>query len=173
MIDNEYKCCYNIFKNIQGAKGDGLSYRWFYANEGSGKFTETKSFKTAAYQAAMNASRSGRRVYCVVTDRYGNSVTTETVTLTMSLRLETQPVNGSAHRGEKATVTTKATGKGLTYQWYFANKGSEEFTLTTSFKTATYSLTMNDSRSGRQVYYVITDKYGNTVTTDIVTISMT
>jgi hypothetical protein len=31
----------------------------------------------------MESSRDGRRVYCVITDQYGNSVTTDTVTLKM------------------------------------------------------------------------------------------
>ena len=31
----------------------------------------------------MSASRSGRQVYCVVTDKYGNSVKSNVVTLRM------------------------------------------------------------------------------------------
>ena len=61
-------------------------------------------------------------------------------------------------------------GDGLTYKWYFKNKYASEFTYTSSFTGAMYSTTMRDSRDGRQIYCVITDKYGNSVKTDTVTL---
>ena len=122
----------------------------------------------------MNSSRAGRQVYCVVTDKYGNSVKSNVVTLGMTgvLTITTQPQSVTVASGATAKVTVKASGEGLTYKWYYKNKGDSTFTLTTAFKTNTYSVQMNASRAGRQIYCVITDQYGNTVQTVTVTLNM-
>ena len=45
-------------------------------------FMYTKTFAGNTYTIdAMTASRSGRQIYCVVTDAFGNSVTSDTVTI--------------------------------------------------------------------------------------------
>lgn len=89
-----------------------------------------------------------------------------------TVKITTQPESVVAAEGTVAKVSVKATGVGLTYTWYYRNKGQTSFTLTTSFKTNTYSVSMNASRDGREVYCIITDCYGNCVQTDIVTLSM-
>ena len=57
------------------------------------------------------------------------------------------------------------------YVDYFKNKGETKFTLTKTFKGTSYSMPMTNSRAGRQVYCVITDKYGNSVKTNTVTLN--
>jgi hypothetical protein len=152
------------------ATGEGLTYQWYFANPGAAGFTKSGS-KTATYSATLTAANSGRRMYCVITDAYGNTVTTNTVTMTASLSITTQPKNYVGAVGSTATATVKATGEGLTYQWYFANPGATSFTKSGS-KTATYSATLTASNSGRRMYCVIKDAYGNTVTTKTVTMSV-
>jgi hypothetical protein len=122
----------------------------------------------------MDTSRAGRQVYCVISDKYGNSVKTNTVTLNMAtaLKITSQPVNVTAAKGATATVKVGVSGDGLTYKWYFKNKGASAFSLTTSFTGNTYSVAMDPSRSGRQVYCVVSDKYGNSVKTNTVTLNM-
>lgn len=111
---------------------------------------------------------------CVVTDKYGNSVQSNTVTLNMSsgVKITTQPKNVTVAEGANARVTVVATGEGLTYKWYYKNAGTSKFYLTTSFTGDTYAAAMNSNRAGRQIYCVVTDKYGNSVTSDTVTLSM-
>jgi len=113
----------------------------------------------------------------VITDKYGNSVTTDTVTLRMEtgateLKITKQPEDVTVAEGETATVTVEVQGEGLTYKWYYKNPKGDVFFLTNSFTGDTYSVVMNTSRSGRQIYCVITDQYGNTVTTNTVTLKM-
>ena len=64
-----------------GTEGEELSHYWFFKHAGDTEFTKTSSFTENTYFVEMSASRAGRQVYCVVTDRYGNSVTTNTVTM--------------------------------------------------------------------------------------------
>ena len=74
--------------------------------------------------------------------------------------------------GATAAVTVKATGDGLKYEWYYKNKGATTFSKTTSFTGNTYSVAMDATRDGRQIYCVVKDKYGNAVKTNVVTLSM-
>ena len=156
------------------ASGEDLTYRWYYQNAGAAQFSLTNSFKGDTYSVAMNSDRDGRRIYCVITDRYGRSVQTDTVTLTMdkTLKLLEQPQSVTAAEGEQVKVTVKASGVGLTYQWYFKNANAANFSLTETFQGSTYAVTMNGKRADRQIYCVITDRYGSSVQTDTVTLSM-
>ena len=159
------------------AQGDGLTYQWYYKNPKGDVFFLTNSFTGDTYSVVMNTSRSGRQIYCVITDKYGNSVTTDTVTLRMEtgateLKIVKQPEDVTVAEGETATVTVEVQGDGLTYKWYYKNPKGDVFFLTNSFTGDTYSVVMNTSRSGRQIYCVITDQYGNTVTTNTVTLKM-
>ncbi|MBQ9761515.1 MAG: hypothetical protein IJV82_00370 [Oscillospiraceae bacterium] len=156
------------------AQGDGLTYKWYYANKGQSKFTYTATFKGNTYTAQMNATRDGRRIYCVISDQYGNSVKSNVVTLTMNtpLAITTQPVSVTVAAGQTAKVTLKAQGDGLTYKWYYANKGQSKFTYTATFKGNTYTAQMNATRDGRRIYCVVTDKNGNSVRSNTVTLSM-
>ncbi len=71
-----------------------------------------------------------------------------------------------------AKVKVKATGNGLKYQWYYKNKGASKFTKSSN-KTATYSATMGTKVNGRQVYCVVTDKYGAKRQTSTTTLTLT
>lgn len=155
-----------------GVEGDGLSFKWYYATVDSDTFKHTSAFGGNSYTITMNATRAGRRVYCVITDAYGVSVTTETVSLDMitPLRIVHQPVSVTVTSGQVARATVDVEGDGLTYKWYYASKGQTEFSYTSSFKSNTYGVSMTAARSGRRVYCVITDAYGNSVTTKTVTL---
>ena len=121
----------------------------------------------------MTDARAGRRIYCKVTDAYGKTVTTKTVTLSklVPLKITVQPQSVAVAAGQVAKVSFTASGEGLTYQWYYKNAAAAAFSYTGTFTGNTYSVTMDDSRNGRQVYCVITDKHGNSVTTNTVTLS--
>ena len=156
------------------ASGEGLTYTWYYKNKGAGSFKKTDTFTGNTYTAEMNATRDGRQVYCKVTDKYGDSVNTETVTLQMdkAITITKQPESASAPNGKTATVTFTASGEGLTYTWYYKNKGASSFKKTDTFAGNTYTAEMNSTRDGRQVYCKVTDMYGNSEKTETVTLRM-
>ena len=156
------------------AVGEGLTYEWYYRNPGASKFSKTAGFTGNSCSVTMNSSRNGRQVYCVITDRFGNSVQTLVAMMYMKTGIEviTQPTDVVAASGEKAVVTVEAVGEGLTYEWYYKNPGASKFSKTAGFTGNSCSVTMNKSRDGRQVYCVITDQYGNSVKTDVATMSV-
>jgi len=153
------------------AEGDGLTYQWYIKNAGGSKYSKS-SVTSATYSAKMSSTTKDRYAYCVITDAYGNSVQTKTVRLRMAASITTQPKNVEVAEGKTAKVTVKAAGDGLTYKWYYKNPGATKFSLTKSFTGNYYSVKMDESRDGRQVYCVVTDKYGKTVKSNVVTLSM-
>ena len=154
------------------ATGDGLTYTWYYKNAGASAFSKSSVAK-ATYGATMDAKVNGRQVYCVVKDKYGNTVKSNTVTLTMKqvAKITTQPKNVTVAKGSAAKVTVAATGDGLTYTWYYKNAGASAFSKSSVAK-ATYGATMDAKVNGRQVYCVVKDKYGNSVKSTTVTLTM-
>ena len=151
------------------AIGDGLAYQWYVKNPGESKFSKS-SVTTATYSYTMSANKSGRQVYCIATDQYGTSVKSQTVTFSC-LAFTKQPASVGVDDGETATVSCKAEGEGLKYQWYVKNPGSSKFSKS-SVNGSTYAIRMNREKSGRKVYCVVTDKYGNTVQSKTVTLKM-
>ena len=63
--------------------GEGFTYKWYYKDRGASSFKLTNTFKGATYSVQMTAARSGRQVYCVVSDADGCSVQTEVATLSL------------------------------------------------------------------------------------------
>ena len=159
------------------AEGEELTYQWYLRDPGAASFARS-GLKGDTYSVKMVPSKSGREVYCVVTDKYGNKARTETVTLSMDVpegytgpQIITQPEDASAARGEIVSAAVAAAGEDLTYQWYGRDPGQQSF-WRSSLKTDTYSVKMVPSKSGREVYCVVTDKYGRTVTSDVATLTM-
>ena len=152
------------------ASGDGLSYQWYVKNKSSSSFAKS-SIAKAAYSVTMSEAIDGRQLYCIVTDQYGNSVTSNMATLHKfaSLSITGQPQDCYAANGEKANVTVTATGTGLKYQWYLKNKSATKFAKSSVTKNV-YSVAMSDTVDGRQVYCVITDQKGDSITSEVATL---
>jgi hypothetical protein len=156
------------------AEGEDLKYQWYLRNAGSDKWYKS-GVTDNTYDDVMTTARADREVYCVITDAYGKSVTTETATLVhkiVELEIITQPTDVEAILGENYCVSVEAKGENLKYQWYFRNAGSEEW-LKSGIRDNTYDDVMTKARAGREIYCIITDAYGNSVTTDVVTLVST
>lgn len=152
------------------ASGDELTYAWYIKNEGASKYTKS-SKKTSTYSVKMSETTKNRLVYCIVKDKYGNEVKSKSVVLREKASIIKQPSSVSVAKGEKATVKLIASGDGLTYAWYIKNANSSKYSKS-STTTATYSVKMSTSNDGRQVYCVVTDKYGYSVKTKAVTLTI-
>jgi len=86
------------------------------------------------------------------------------------LKITKQPTDVTVPIGETAKTSVEATGDGLSYQWYIKNPGDKKFSKS-SIKKATYSYEMTQEKSGREVYCVITDSSGKSVTSNTVIMS--
>ena len=151
------------------ATGDGLKYQWYVKEPGSSSFIKS-SITDKTYSYSMTGAKSGRQAYCVVKDKYGNTVKSKTVTFSL-LAITKQPANVAVASGQTAATTVTVSGSGLKYQWYFKDPGSSSFSKS-SVTEKTYSCTMNAAKSGRKVYCIITDKYGNSIKSSTVTLRL-
>ena len=151
------------------AEGESLKYHWYFRNAGSDTWYKS-GVKDNTYDDVMTKARAGREIYCVITDAFGNTVTTETAKLIRvpkaELKILTQPVSDEAAMGEDFCVTVEAQGEDLKYQWYFKNAGTDKW-YKSGVRDNTYDDVMTKARAGREIYCVITDAFGNTVTTEI------
>lgn len=158
-------------KTTVKATGDGLKYTWYIKNAGGSKYTKSSVTK-ATYSATMSDKVHGRRVYCVVSDKYGNTVKTDTVLLRRQATVTSQPAaNVVAKRNATAKIAIQAKGDSLTYTWYIKNAGGTKFSKS-SVTGATYSCRMTSTSRNRQVYCVVKDKYGKTAQTKTFTLRM-
>lgn len=164
------------------ATGEGLTYAWYYKNPGNRKFYVSSdqfvSEDGTTYSISMQKWRDGQEVYCVVTDKTGAEVQSDTVVLTMSegpIVITKQPENVVVEtKDDLAKVSVEATGEDLTYTWYYKNPGNKKFYVSgEAFAEGnTYTIAVSKWRNGQQVYCVITDANGNTVKSDTVTLSI-
>lgn len=153
------------------ATGDGLSYQWYYKYKGASTWTAVKadSGKTAAYNLAVEERHNGYRYHCIITDTNGNSVTSNEVTLTVgAIGITKQPVDVVGAVNDIVTLSTKAVGNGLSYQWQRSDDNGTTWWDCPSGKTADWTFEMYADYDGIPYRCVITDSSGNTVTTNIV-----
>lgn len=146
------------------ATGTGLTYQWYIKSKNGSTFTKS-SVKKAVYSCKMSKANSGRQVYCVITDAYGNAQKTETVTLSC-ITVTKQPKSVAVANGKTAKVTVTAAGEALAYKWFIKSANGSNYSPS-SIKSVSYSMKMTDAKAGRMVYCVITDKYGNSVQTNV------
>ncbi len=149
--------------------GTELTYQWQYKKPGSS--TWTNSGASTAKKSSLKITAAGKydsyQYRCVVTDAFGNTVTSDPATLLVNVDLDitSNPSGKSIDVGEKTTFTVKAVGSGLTYQWqYKAPGGSWRDTSFSGNKTATLTVTAKDTMDGYRYRCVVTDRHGNTLT---------
>lgn len=112
-----------------------------------------------------------------------NSVSYDSLTLqyigemeNVTFEIVTQPVSVTVEEGENAVVSVEATGKGLSYAWYYKNPGNIKFYVSgeqfVSEDGKTYTIPMYTWRDGQELYCEITDASGAVLQTNIVSINM-
>ncbi len=65
------------------ASGTGLSYQWWVKTPNNSSFTKS-SITGPAYSVTLTSARDGNPLCCVVTGKYGQTVQTNTVKMTVA-----------------------------------------------------------------------------------------
>ena len=152
-----------------GATGSNLKYTWYCKDPADSAYWKS-GVTSSTYGVELTAARVGRMLYCVVSDGNGNSIRSDTATI-LWFRILRQPVNAYGYEGDEVSVSLDVSGAGLKYVWYYRNATDDDFKRS-SVTTPTYTMIMDLSRSGRQVYCVVTDNGGNTLTSHVAAVSM-
>lgn len=162
-----------------GAEGDGLKYHWQYKTpKGSwhNSTALTAGYKTDTIEVEVAKKRDGFRYRCVVTDAYGNKVTSSAATLTVEkLAITTQPEDYAGPIGTYAVFTVAANSDNVRYQWqYKTSMGIWRncTSLTKGYRTDTITVEVAEKRDGFQYRCIITDGYGGKVTSSAVRLTV-
>ena len=156
------------------AEGTGLTYQWQYRTSAGGSW---KNFVSAAKPSIQKVTGDwdGWQVKCVIRDKAGNSLDSNTVKISFGEELKepivikTQPKDVVTKKGETAEFSVEAEGTGLTYQWKYrtGNTGSWK-NFASATKPSIQKVT--GDWDGWQVKCVIRDKAGNSLDSNIVNI---
>ena len=157
------------------AQGIGLSYQWYFKKVGQDSFSEWNNRKRASEIVTPPESWNGIQLYCIVKDGSGNSLQSDTVTVhvTQTLAITQQPESKTVTLGDSVTLSVKAQGIGLSYQWYFKKVGQDSFSKWNNRKRASETVTPNASWDDIQLYCVVKDSGGNSLQSDTVTVHVT
>ncbi|MBR2549710.1 MAG: leucine-rich repeat domain-containing protein [Clostridiales bacterium] len=148
-----------------GAQGDGLSYQWQMYSNGAWKNSNASGAKTSKISFKVTSSHNGMKYRCLITDCYGQKVTTNEVyvKVAVSLAITKQPVNYEGVLGSTASFSVTAQGEGLSYQWQVYSGGAWKNSNATGAKTAKISFKVTSSHNGMRYRCIVTDKYGQKV----------
>ena len=163
-------------KFIVSATGNDLTYQWQYKRQ-NGWWTNctATSAKTPALSVNVREAINGYMYRCVVKNSEGNSVNSDTATLTVTPNISKQPNALTAKSGATGKFSVTATGDGLTYQWQYQKEGATTWTNSTasSGKTATFSVNARSELNGCKYRCKVTNSCGNSVYSKAVILTVT
>ena len=159
-------------KFTAAATGNGISYQWYVKKANESAFTAWNKKTAASVSTPVYNSWHKAQFYCVVKDSSGKTLRTNTVTLTVVPKITQQPAGAFGAVNDTVKFTVKATGNGLTYQWYYKKSGESAFTLWNKRTAATASTVVYKSWNGAQFYCVVKDANGSSVKTNTVTLTV-
>ena len=155
------------------AQGEGLKYQWYYKKSDQTAWNKWGTRTTSTTTATANSTWDGMKVYCKVTDKYGNYLNSKTVIITITgLKMITQPTNKTINLGSSVTLSLKAEGSGLTYQWYYKKAGQTSFSTWNGRTHASETVTPNITWNGIQLYCIVKDSGGNKVQSNTITVTV-
>ena len=167
-VDQEVKENANATFTVE-ATGTGLTYLWYYSDNGGKSFTATK-VDTPSWSFKVTAARNGRQVKCRIVDADGKRVVSDIAVATIkaaAIEITEQPTDQSAEVNKNVTFTIAATGTNLNYVWWCKDPGGSW--RATSITGTSMSFKMTAARDGRQVKCVITDANGNVLESAVAT----
>jgi Leucine-rich repeat (LRR) protein len=135
------------------------------------------SARTAAYKLSVKESHDGYQYRCLL---YSPVTETRTISKAATLTvvtekpvISTQPMGKTAAIGDKVTFKVKASGLGLSCQWWYRTSSTGTWTKVSaaSGKTSDYSFTAAAKHNGYQYKCVVTNPAGKT-TSKIVTLKV-
>ena len=157
------------------ATGTGLKYQWYYRKQGQTSWTLWSGRTGASEKVTPNDSWEGIQLYCLIKDISGASVKSSAAKICFGtpLAITAQPTNRTVSQGQTFTLSFKAQGTGLKYQWYFKKKGQTSWTLWNGRTGASEKVTPNATWDGIQFYCLVTDVSGASLKTNVITVNLT
>ncbi|MBQ7646587.1 MAG: Ig-like domain-containing protein, partial [Clostridia bacterium] len=158
------------------AVGPELTYKWYYRDAGKTEWMLSSDNDSCYDSYPLTAGRNGREVYCEITSKYGYTVASETAVMKLYVPegytgpvITSQPQSWAGNWNEFPDITVIAEGPELTYKWYYRDAGQTKWKVSSDNDNCYDSYPLDETRNGREVYCLITDRYGFTVKSNVVT----
>ncbi|MBR4692862.1 MAG: leucine-rich repeat protein, partial [Oscillospiraceae bacterium] len=92
--------------SVEAQGEEPLTYQWYVKKPTATRFSKS-SITGPVYEVELTSARNGNQLYCVVTDAYGNSVQSDTVSMTVAeaLAITAQPEDYVGPLGSTAAFT--------------------------------------------------------------------
>ncbi len=157
------------------AEGEGLTYQWqVFSSSNVWANTSIAGNKTNRISFTIPASYKTKQYRCIVSDKYGNSVTSDVAVLTVGetvegLTITKQPQSITAPVGKKVSFNVVAAGSDkITYQWQTSSNGTTwKNTKVAGHNTAKITLTIPATYTVKYYRVIVTDATtGKSVTSD-------
>lgn len=163
-----------VFFDI-AATGRDLAYQWYFKKADASGWSRWNNHTAASTSGTANDSWNGMQVFCRVTDAGGISVDSQaaTVTVKQTVIILSHPQNVTTSPGLTATFEVKASGRDLTYQWFYKKSGASSWSLWKKHTGSSISVMANETWDGMKVYCRVTDSSGAFVNSDSATIKLT
>lgn len=152
--------------HIDAQGGGTVSYQWQYklANSNEWRTPSQASAMTADYTFKLKPSYDNMQVRCIVSDKYGFEVISETRNVNV-FALTSQPADAVVTAGQTVNFDVDAIGKDLTYQWYYKRPNASWRKVTVKgYNTSSLPITGGEKNNGTSYRCVITDNMGNSIT---------
>lgn len=159
------------------AVGSGLTYLWQFNNGTDGWANSTTAGQgTKSISVQSELRKNGWKYRCIISDSKGNSLTSQEASYTFTyttLEIVSQPVDVYAKVGDMVHFVIGATGEGVTYQWQVSNDGGSSWSNSgiSPGRTNDYYFAMESRFNGRIQRCVIEDSFGNSITSNVVTLT--
>ena len=158
------------------AEGMDLTYLWYRSNDKGATWNQTylSGYNTNTLSFVGNVGRAAMYM-CKITDGSGTVVWSSPVNLQIlsaELKILSQPVSATCAAGETVSFHVDAQGDSLKYQWYSFDGVEWKMSYLPGYNTDTFSFEVNASRASKSYKCIITDAAGNTVETDVVSVTI-
>jgi hypothetical protein len=146
------------------AQGKGLTYQWFYCKIGQRNWIEWEGQNNPVLVFSADASHNGMSVRCCVSDASQRIILSRPsiVRLHDVLTVISQPEDCSVKTGGTLSFSVDATGKGLTYEWYYRKKNAMWVKWSDQTKPC-ISITADKRWDGTEVLCFVRDSRGRSV----------
>ena len=133
--------------------GPKLTYTWFRRSNAEGEWAAVPGATKAIYEVVASKANDGSQYYCRVQNADGE-VRTDVVALTVTSEaaptIKTHPTDAKVKLGGKAKFKVKATGKNVTYQWYYRTSENGEWILMEGQTSANLTVVATEANIGWQ-----------------------
>ena len=134
------------------ASGKGLTYTWYSRPNAEAAWTPVAGQTKNSLSIVASKANDGSQYYCHIQNADGE-VDSAVVTLTVTPEaptIKTQPKDAKVKIGAKAKFKVKATGKNVTYQWYYRTSETGEWILLEGQTSANLTVIATEGNIGWQ-----------------------